>query len=420
MSSRVIGTSFLLIYLTCLGLISVRPAAAAHTQAPSHVIAQGQETAFPATLIPASTPSPFPTPTELDSVPSGFTTYQDPYNSFFVSIPESARKRPGDRPAIFQLNDHSTLMFFEKKYLAPPTKENLEDLANGILFVRIIQEGTGDRFKIQSSTVQKDDLNIKASYSMNADHQGDIRLVLKQVGNVALGILLISSDLPSVESTWDTVLRTYRLVASISTPLPASSDLVRLATSAGGLKTLPDEVRDLFPVPQGEYFRVEDFDQSLAQRAGYKTLGIGRFPSDFVLRAKVTWWNAPGSVSWNKAGCGFIFRYNDKKNFYSLNWALDGNAYLERNSKGEVTPIFYGYFTGRNQARGEGTLLMSVVGSQVASFFNGKRVLRAVDLPLTGSLKDGEIALAVFSGTNADYGTRCKMTDIELWEVERP
>jgi hypothetical protein len=420
MSPRVIVTLFLLIYLSCLGLISIQPAAAVYAHAQPQAIAPGQETAYPATRNPAPTRSPFPTPTELDSIPSGFTTYQDPYNLFFVSIPEYARKRPGDRPAIFQIDNHSSLMFFEKKYLAPPLKENLEDLANGILFVRIIQEGTGDQFKIQSSSLLKDDLNIKASYFLKGDHKGDIRLVIKKVGTVALGILLITSDFPSIESTWDTVLRTYKLVASISTPLPASSDLVRLTTSAGGLKTLPDEVRDLFPVPQGEYFHVEDFDQSLAQRGGYKTMGTGRFPSDFVLRAKVTWWNAPGSVSWNKAGCGFIFRYNDKKNFYSLNWALDGNAYLERNSKGETTPIFYGYFTGRNQSHGEGTLLMSVVGSQVASFFNGKRVLRAVDLPLTGSLKDGEIALAVFSGTNADYGTRCKMTDIELWEVERP
>lgn len=422
MSLRVALAYSLPIVLFSLGLALIQPTTLAYArqQHPSLFSGYLEADSTSVTPSPAVTPSPFPSPTSVDSALSGYITYQDPYNSFFVSVPEYARKRPGDRPAIFELHDTSTIMFFEKKYPSPPTKENLEDLASGILFVRLIQEGSADHFTIIQSLQQKEDLLVNATYSLRGDQKGNVRMVLKKIGNIVLGIVLITEDLPGVTSAWDTVLKTFKLVASINTPLPASSDLLPLTTSGGSMKTLPDEVRDLFPVPQGEYYRVEDFDQSLAQRGGLKALGAGRYPSDFVLRAKVTWWNAAGSVSWNKAGCGFIFRYNDKKNYYSLNWALDGNAYLERTSKGETTPIFYGYFTGRNQARGEGTLLMSVKGSQVAAFFNGKRVYRAVDSPLTGSLKNGEVGMAVFSGTSADYGTRCKMTDIELWEVKRP
>ncbi len=411
----------LLSFLLCVGLNPIQAAPAASTarqDGPGQHSARESNVAV--TPPPAATPSPFPSPTSVDSALSGYTTYQDPYNSFFVSIPEYGRKRPGDRPAIFQLHDHSTLMFFEKSYLAPPTKDNLEDLANGILYVRLIQENLADHFEINQAKQQKDDYLVNADYSKGGVQQGEARLVLKTVSNLVLGILLVTSDFSEVSTDWDTVLRTYKLVASISTPLPASSDLLPLTTSSGGLKTLPDEVRDLFSVPQGEYLQVEDFDQSLAQNGGFKAFGTDRYPSDFVLRAQVSWWNAAGSVSWNKAGCGFIFRYIDKKNYYSLNWALDGNAYFQRVSKGETNNIFYGYFTGRNQSHGEGTLLMSVSGSQVATFFNGKRVYRAVDPPLTGSMKSGDIGLAVFSGTNADFGTRCKMTKVELWEVKRP
>jgi hypothetical protein len=31
---------------------------------------------------------------------------------------------------------------------------------------------------------------------------------------------------------------------------------------------------------------------------------------------------------------------------------------------------------------------------------------------------DGWIGYAVISGTNAGYGTRCEITNVELWEVE--
>jgi hypothetical protein len=30
----------------------------------------------------------------------------------------------------------------------------------------------------------------------------------------------------------------------------------------------------------------------------------------------------------------------------------------------------------------------------------------------------GELGLTLFSGTNRDYGTRCRMTNIGLWEFK--
>ena len=34
------------------------------------------------------------------------------------------------------------------------------------------------------------------------------------------------------------------------------------------------------------------------------------------------------------------------------------------------------------------------------------------------SLEEGELSLTLLSGTNKDYGTRCEMTNIELWELD--
>ena len=55
---------------------------------------------------------------------------------------------------------------------------------------------------------------------------------------------------------------------------------------------------------------------------------------------------------------------------------------------------------------------MLVVDDKRISFYvNGERVATAYD----GSLNAGNIALTLLSGTNKDYGTRCTMSNIDLF-----
>ena len=55
---------------------------------------------------------------------------------------------------------------------------------------------------------------------------------------------------------------------------------------------------------------------------------------------------------------------------------------------------------------------MLVVDDKRINFYvNGERVANAYD----GSLNAGNIAQTLLSGTNKDFGTRCKMTNTELF-----
>ncbi len=51
-------------------------------------------------------------------------------------------------------------------------------------------------------------------------------------------------------------------------------------------------------------------------------------------------------------------------------------------------------------------------GGHIIYFVNGDKVLDRQDNQLT----EGDLALTLVSGTNLDFGTRCTMTNIELWE----
>jgi hypothetical protein len=44
--------------------------------------------------------------------------------------------------------------------------------------------------------------------------------------------------------------------------------------------------------------------------------------------------------------------------------------------------------------------------------------LQRIDLRNGAELDSGYLAYALASGTNADFGTRCKFTDTDLWRLE--
>lgn len=363
------------------------------------------------------TPSPFPTPTQ--AYLKGFYTYQDPANLFFITLPETAKKLPGDRPTIFQFHDDELLMIFQKEYIVAPTISDLEDLAEGLLFVMLRQNQLADQYQLLSSVPEKDYHFITASYLTAAQQWGKAFFAFKVNGTTLLGIMYFSPS-PQAESIWNTMISSFTLVQSLNTPLPVTSGLESIAALGGEPITLPNEIRSLYRVSVGLHYRLEDYDYSLAKMGSFKAVGSGRYPKDFVIRSRVAWWTAQGGVNWKEAGCGYIFRYLDKNNYYTINWSLDGKVFLKRKMKGFETLAFEAPYPNLRQARGEGTIMLAISDNQVIAFFNDKRVFRMIDSPLTGSMKEGEVGLVVFSGTNLDYGTRCQFTATELWEVNQP
>ena len=377
-----------------------------------------------ATTLPTSTPNPtlqptpFPTPTQIFL--KGFYTYQDPLNLFFITLPDYAKKLPGERPTVFQLQEGETLLIFQKEYLIPPGPKDLEELAHGMMFVQVIQENLAQEYQLLRSYKQNDFYHITAAYTQASQKIGEVQFAFKVSGTSLLGIMFISPQLSSAAKTWETLFSSFTFVRTISTTLPATSELETITTKGGEIITLPDDLRGTFQVPNGFYYQMEDYDYSLAQLGSFKAVGSGHFPQHFSIRSQISWWTAKGGVNWKETGCGYIFRYLDKKNYYVIFWSLDGTVYLKRVNKGQEVPVYDAPYSTQRLSHGEATISLIVSDNQVIAFYNDKRVFRMVDSPLSGVMKDGEVGLVLFSGTNLDFGTRCQFSQTELWEVKQP
>ncbi len=183
-------------------------------------------------------------------------------------------------------------------------------------------------------------------------------------------------------------------------------------------KAMNDLVQDLntegyLTGTDGIYYDLEDFDESWAQIDWYQWWGTGYSPTDFVIRADASWESASDKANWWTSGCGFVFREDGVSDHYLAYLGLDGNVYFTRNV-GNI-PAFLGssYYGKVDTPNGQAQIMLVVEGTTMTFFVNGERVHTRQDQ----GLEKGNLAFTLLSGINLDFGTRCTMTNIELWEL---
>jgi hypothetical protein len=166
----------------------------------------------------------------------------------------------------------------------------------------------------------------------------------------------------------------------------------------------------------GVYHRLPDFDESWAQINYYNIWWTGLSPSDFVIKADVAWDSASSKANWWNSGCGFVFRVNDEGDHYISFFAMDGNVRLFRSLGGKLASIGTSYYGKVDVPKGNAKIMLVVDGGSINFFVNDKRVQNRQDY--YEDLSSGRLAYTLVSGTNTGFGTRCQMTNVELWELE--
>lgn len=164
----------------------------------------------------------------------------------------------------------------------------------------------------------------------------------------------------------------------------------------------------------GVYYAIEDFSEAWAQINWYQWLPTNLFPTDFVIRADVSWDSASDNANWFSSGCGFVFRVTDVDNHYLAFLALDGNVNFARSLQGNWKLLGSSWYGNVDIPEGSASIMLVVEGDSFTFFINGERVRTQVD----SALKEGDLALTLLSGTNAGFGTRCSMENIEVWVLE--
>lgn len=164
---------------------------------------------------------------------------------------------------------------------------------------------------------------------------------------------------------------------------------------------------------QGEFFNLIDFDFSWAQLGWYQGFPTAFSPTDFVISAHTEWDSASKTPDPWATGCGFVFRTEDNANHYLTYLGLDGNVYFSRYYKSQYALIGSNYYGKVGMPEGAADIVLAVEGNWITFLVNGENVLHRQDDVLTS----GSLNYTVVSGTNKDYGTHCRMTNVGLWVI---
>ena len=93
---------------------------------------------------------------------------------------------------------------------------------------------------------------------------------------------------------------------------------------------------------------------------------------------------------------------------------MDGYVRAHRVINGVWYDLKGGYFGRFEVPKDSAEIMLVVYDESIAFFVNGKKIIH-YDEPY---LSEGDLALTLFSETNKDFGTKCEMTEIELWDLD--
>jgi hypothetical protein len=164
----------------------------------------------------------------------------------------------------------------------------------------------------------------------------------------------------------------------------------------------------------GTFHAIPEFNETWAQLNWYQWWETGFAPKDFVVTAHTAWESASDTADWWNAGCGFVFREESEDDHYLVYLGMDGWVHLARVKSGDWASLGETSYGEVDVPKGEADIALVVEGREIHYFVNGEHVLSRDDL----GESEGVLALTLLSGTNKEFGTRCIMDDIALWEIQ--
>jgi hypothetical protein len=177
------------------------------------------------------------------------------------------------------------------------------------------------------------------------------------------------------------------------------------------------------PTIDGDYQRLNDFSDELAMTYGYQWTPTGLNPKDFVIRADFAWEVANQK---NYSGCGYVFRQESESHYYIT--ALDA-----------LNGMFFSYTQLGSNPGGPGTVLNFTVPAAKRSKLPdlGDNPYQATFTLIVNEFKaytyvndeffaehnlkqniltnPGPLSFMVLTGSATDFGTRCKISNVEIW-----
>jgi hypothetical protein len=166
----------------------------------------------------------------------------------------------------------------------------------------------------------------------------------------------------------------------------------------------------------GRFFEYEDFRAEWAQLTSYRSWTFDEQARDFYMSAHFKWSSAYRQA--DISGCGFTFARQDNNDHYAVFLDQSKILFVETRSP-FYTPVGLTRGIGRvkfdnpfdHPAEADFTL---IVNDAYAYVLVDGEVVGEYTLSQSKILR-GKVGLALLSGTNRDFGTRCEMTNLRVW-----
>ena len=201
------------------------------------------------------------------------------------------------------------------------------------------------------------------------------------------------------------------------TPRPTKTPNLAATQRSEELNAEVQEYYDkgFLPTTDGEFLELRDFNIEWAQLGWYHWRPLVYSATDFFMSAHFKWKSAYRSA--DISGCGFVFGIQPNDDQYAV--FLDRARVLFVETGYYYSPIGITRGTGRvnfdnpfdHPVEADFTL---IVNNAYAYVLVDGEVVGEYTLSQSKILK-GKVGLALLSGTNKDFGTRCEMTNLHLW-----
>lgn len=168
----------------------------------------------------------------------------------------------------------------------------------------------------------------------------------------------------------------------------------------------------------GRYSNLDDYSDELAMGYGYSWNPTGRSAKNFIIRADFDWEVANQK---NYSGCGYMFRADQYAVYYyiialdGLNGVLLSYKGIDGNHPAQLIKKMDMPDMGSNPYQAQFTLV--VTDTAAYTYVNGN-FLTEHRLKSNWLTESGSLSSLVLTGSDTDYGTRCKITNAELWVIE--
>jgi len=168
------------------------------------------------------------------------------------------------------------------------------------------------------------------------------------------------------------------------------------------------------PSAEGKFKVFDDFEYEWAQLGWYKRILLGQKAKNFFLSAHLAWESAYKNA--DESGCGIAFANQENGEHYAVFLDKSKVLFVDADNRYNGARLI-GTTRGTGRVKftppAEADLTLIVNDGYAYVLVNGE-VVGEYTLSQSRNL-NGDLAVTVLSGTNKDYGTRCKMTNIHTW-----